>query len=74
MAWGNEMIVVISSMATPGTAIRHRLTGITTSRSMSRSDSKAKVSMVTLTEPSMAFSIGAKPRSISPLSTAASTS
>ncbi len=43
---------------------------MTTSRWMSRSDSKASVSMVTLTEPSMAFSMGTKPRSTSPASTA----
>ncbi len=74
MATGNEITVVMSSRRTPGTAIRHRLTGITTSRSINRSESKASVSMVTLTDPSMAFSMGANPTSTSPDSTAASTS
>ena len=55
------MTVLMSSMCTPGTASRHRLTSRTTSRWISRSASKASASMVTLTEPSMAFSMGTKP-------------
>ena len=73
-ATGNDMIVVMSARSTPGTASRHMLTGITTSRSIHRSRSKANMSSVTFTEPSMAFSMGMKPRSISPRSAADSTS
>src|SRR3546814_373579 len=46
----------------------------TTSRWMSRSYSRASASMFTVTVPSMEFSMATKPRSVSPLSTAASTS
>ena len=46
---------------------------ITTSRWMWRSTSRISPSMVALTVPSMAFSIGTKPRSTSPCATASST-
>ena len=60
--------------ATPGWAHRLSDTGRSISRWISSSLSKASVSSVTDTEPSIMFSIGTRPASNSPRSTAAITS
>ena len=62
------------SRVAPGRASRSSEIAITTSRWMSRSASNAKVSSVTFTLPSMAFSIGTKPRSMASEEVAAITS
>src|SRR5688572_6336986 len=64
----------MSASVTPGRARRFWWTGITTSRWMRRSCSKARASIDALTVPSMAFSMATKPRSTSPASVTASTS
>src|SRR3954447_9540215 len=67
---GWESTTATSSRRVPGFAPRLRETGRSTSRWMSRSVSKANVSSVADTEPSMEFSSGTNPRSTSPASTA----
>ena len=57
----------------PGRAMRWRWMSMTTSRWMCRSTSWISPSMVALTVPSMAFSMGTNPRSTSPRATASST-
>ena len=74
VATGIDTTRSTSLMVTPGGASRHITMGITTSRCIFRSWSKMSESRVTLTEPSMAFSIGTKPRSTAPSVTACSTS
>ena len=74
MACGNETIRSTSAIAVPGATIRFSWIEITTSRWMNRSTSKAKVSWVMLTLPSIEFSIAAKPRDDSPLTTRRNTS
>src|SRR5688572_24330974 len=64
----------MSAKRTPAGASRLRLIPMTTSRRINKSRSKANVSSVKLTVPSMAFSIGTKPRSASPSATVCSTS
>ena len=63
-----------SERLVPAFADRCNETGRSTSRWISRSMSNASVSRVTVTVPSMEFSIGTSPTSISPRSTAVSTS
>ena len=64
----------MSASATPGGAHRLSETGRSISRWIRSSLSKASVSSVTDTEPSIMFSIGTTPPSTSPRSTAAITS
>src|SRR5687768_6290405 len=64
----------MSAKRTPAGASRLRLIPMTTSRRINKSRSKANVSSVRLTVPSMAFSIGTNPTSASPSATACSTS
>ena len=71
---GSEHDRSMSAKPTPGGARGLSWMPRTTSRWMSRSCSKARASMVTLTVPSMEFSMATKPRSTSPASTVASTS
>ena len=71
---GNDTTVRTSARATPGGAHRLSDTGRSISRWISSSLSKASVSSVTDTEPSIMFSIGTTPPSASPRSTAAITS
>ncbi len=68
--FGCERTVVTSPSAVPGRAQRLSDTGRSTSRCTRSSESKASVSRVTLTEPSIEFSSGTSPRSTSPRSTA----
>ena len=63
-----------SASVVPGRAQRCNDTGRSTSRWMSRSVSNANVSSVTVTVPSIEFSIGTSPISTSPRSTAVRTS
>ena len=76
LAWGIDTTAVTSARRVPGRAQRCMSIGSTTSRWMTRSSdaSKASVSSVTLTEPSMAFSMGTTPRSARPWSTSVMTS
>ena len=71
LAWGMETTVFTSDSFVPGLTHRLRSTGTTISRWMNRcSDaSKASVSSVSFTDPSMAFSIGTTPSSARPEST-----
>ena len=71
---GTTTTVRMSARATPGGAHRLSDTGRSISRWISSSLSKASVSRVTDTEPSIMFSIGTTPPSTSPRSTAAITS
>ena len=63
-----------SARVVPAATIRFNWMEITTSRWMSRSASKARVSWVMLTLPSIEFSIAAKPRSTWPATTWRNTS
>ena len=74
VAWGNDTTRSMEPSPVPGGASRFNWTGITTSRCISRSASNANVSWVTLTLPSMEFSMAAKPRSASAAPTRRSTS
>ena len=74
VACGIDTTRRMSASALPGTSSRLSWIEITTSRVMRRSDSKARVSRVTLTVPSIEFSTGTKPTSTSPASVAARTS
>ena len=68
--FGCESTDVTSVSFVPGRAHRLSEIGRSTSRCTRRSVSKASVSSVTLTEPSIEFSRGTNPRSTSPRSTA----
>ena len=63
----------MSASVVPGRAMRWRWMSITTSRWTWRSTSWMSPSMVALTVPSMAFSMGTKPSSTSPSATASRT-
>ncbi len=71
---GCDSTVLISSSFVPGSAHRLSETGRSISRRMSRSVSNASVSSVTVTVPSIEFSIGTSPMSASPRSIALITS
>ena len=74
MACGNDTTRSTSARVVPGRASRFSWTEMTTSRWISRSASKASVSWVTLTLPSMEFSMAANPWQTSPSVTRRSTS
>ena len=63
VATGIDTTVVMSGSAAPGGASRLSCTLMTTSRWMSSEVSKASVSTVTFTAPSMEFSMATNPRS-----------
>ena len=76
VAWGIDTTVVTSASPVPGGTQRCMSIGSTISRWMSNSvdTSKASVSSVAVTDPSMAFSIGTTARSTRAWSTSAITS
>ena len=71
---GCDSTVLMSSSFVPGSAHRFSDTGRSISRWMSRSVSNASVSSVTVTVPSIEFSIGTSPMSTSSRSIALITS
>ena len=68
--FGWETTVVMSDILVPGATQRWSDTGRSTSCWTSSSVSKARVSRVTVIDPSIEFSMGTIPRSTSPFSTA----
>ncbi len=74
VAWGIETTVVTSASTEPLGTSKLSWTWTTTSRWIRRSVSNAKVSRVTLTVPSIEFSMGTKPRAMPPSTVAESTS
>ena len=74
VATGMDATRFTSVSTVPGAAIRWRWMSSTTSRWMKRSKSKTRLSMVSRTVPSMAFSMGTNPRSTRPCWTPSRTS